>query len=588
MSIGCGNAASIPDWGILSEELQDLPTHGPLQYGAIRARYKAAHGRELHGVQLRASLANGNLKGLRFNTTNHTLECEDEPAKMDAPRVLPPTPPSGPPDSALLEHEPAKMDAPRVLPPIPPSGQPDSALFPSELVLARELRALVCTEGPLRTSDVAERYQVMYGKQLTLHGYGLRRRLLDDDLKGLRFDERRGMVDLCNTLSTAEESEALPTPQPTLHPEAPAGAAHAAAPRPAERVTADPAPATAVAEELRALVTTKGPLQMSDVAIRYLAVYGKMLTLHGYNLRRRLKDGNLLGLRYNESSGKLELDGTPPSAARESEALPATQPASHAEVPAGAARAAAAAPPAEIATADPAPATAIEMPAVKIAAVQDAGASAAVSEQRPGATIQRPVSSTSPPIVTGRRVVSGVGGVPSTAPFPTSPPSDTKLRYLLIDSPASCKKALTTLSCTGALGNTLQHACVGSMVVVQLNGLQLGSEAGLISLVKVGSLHTWCLRCFDHSGTAYTLIPRDATESEQDIDRLEVLDKRPSELHGKRASFPGRPVRCRRGELPTLFHVFSSPYSTVPRRHDCATHGLFQIIRSVSIDGGAR
>lgn len=182
--------------------------------------------------------------------------------------------------------------------------------------------------------------------------------------------------------------------------------------------------------------------------------------------------------------------------ARGPEEPPAPQPAARAEEPAGAARAVAP-PAAQEVTADPALAlaTATERPTQKQAAVQDAGASAAVSGQRPGSRFEGPVPTTQKPVLPSGRVSHGAGGPPhrscsSAAPSTSwSSPSDTKLPYLLIDSLASCKKALATASCTTAsTGHTLQDVCAGSNVVVQLNGRQLGSEDGFISLIKVGSL----------------------------------------------------------------------------------------------------
>ena len=80
-------------------------------------------------------------------------------------------------------------------------------------------------------------------------------------------------------------------------------------------------------------------------------------------------------------------------------------------------------------------------------------------------------------------------GLPSHSPVP----GGASLPYLLIDSPTSCKQALASVSRDGALGGTLQHSCMGSVVVLQLDGTALGSEAGFISLIKVSWLEVFVL-----------------------------------------------------------------------------------------------
>lgn len=432
MSVEPRDAASTPDWGTLSEELQALvTTSGPLSYGQLLMRYQAAHGRRLdfHGHRLRDSLTNGNLKGLLFNPANHTLELD-----------------------------------------LPPDN---SSVLRVDELLARELLALVSTEGPLQTSVATVRYQAMYGKQLTLHGFKLRDRLDDGNLHGLRYNEKRGTVEL------------------TLH-------AAAGSSTDGKRLADG---RDRLADELRRLVIKKGPLALIDVSSSYSSLFHKGLS--GKNLKANLRQGNLRGVRYDERSGKMVLDDTPSSGAREPEA--------HAVVA-----------PAAATIAGPAPATVTEGPAVQRQAVlQDADASATTSEQRPRATLQTPVSATQQPVLMSGRASDVVGGVPgpspSTAPSPSSSsPSGAKLRYFLIDSPASCKKALATLSrSTGAaVRNTLQHVCMGSMVVVQLNGRQLGSEAGFISLIKVvyyccRFVHTGCCCVISKSLGYHKERPRD-------------------------------------------------------------------------------
>ena len=430
MSVESGDTASSPDWGALSEELHTLLTNeGPLPYGPLRARYEATLGRQLdfHGHKLRDSLANGNLKGIRFNTTNHTLELGTEPARVETLKVLPPTPPSrSPPDSALLPDEP----------------------------LARKLRALVTSGGPLPMDDISKQYRVVYGEVLNLHGYRLRARLKDGNLPGLAYSTANGTLGLADAL----------TPD-------------AAAPSPPE--------GHQLADEFRRLVVKEGPLLLSNVSPMYSSLYHKKCKEFGEGgLLASLRQGELKGVRYDESSGRMALDDRLPSATGEPEA---PQPAVHVEEPSGAADAVAP-PAATVATNPPSP-RANER---RRAALQDAGPSAAASLKPPQVAFGRPASASKTNVMASGRVPD-VGGTPrrspSTASSPSSSPSGTKLPYLLIDSQVACKKALAAMSC---MGNSLQHICMGSMVVVQLNGRQLGYEAGFISLIKVGCYYTCC------------------------------------------------------------------------------------------------
>ncbi|CAN0185080.1 unnamed protein product, partial [Ectocarpus sp. 8 AP-2014] len=80
---------------------------------------------------------------------------------------------------------------------------------------------------------------------------------------------------------------------------------------------------------------------------------------------------------------------------------------------------------------------------------------------------------------------SAIGERQRSAPVTEETSAPTQPPYLLIDSPSSYKTALATLSLDGALCRTLQQVCMGSMVVVHLSGRQLGSEHGSISLIKL-------------------------------------------------------------------------------------------------------
>eukprot|EP00752_Nemacystus_decipiens_P003801 g3497.t1 len=355
-------------------------------------------------------------------------------------------------------------------------------------------------------NDVAWRYQAMHGKQLTLHGYGLRARLNDGTLPGLMCNESSKTMELDGTSPSIarEPDEALPSPQQPavqVEREEPAGAADPFT-RPAGTTTvAQPAthaptadraaaPSTPdssrLADELRWLVIKEGPLLLKDVSSSYVSCFRK--SYGGRKLKASLVRGSMKGLRYNESSERMELqpvDTLPSNATRLDQARPVPQPTAHAGVRAGAAGPFAS--PAEATTTVPATAGPTDGRAARQASPRDADVSDAASKMPPQETLQRPVSASKRPVPTSRRA-SGIGGASHPSPptaaasSPSSPASGTEPPYLLIDHPATCKKALAAMPC---VGNSLQRVCMGSMVAVRLNGRQLGSEDGFISLVKL-------------------------------------------------------------------------------------------------------
>ena len=229
MGVGSGNAASSPDWGVLSEELQAvLENEGPTDLKRLKARYAAMHGRQLgfHPHELRDNLTNGNLKGLRFNTTNRTLELGIGPARVEASKVRSPTPPSRSTVNGTLGLTDALT--PGAAAPSPPGSK-----------LADELRRLVAKKGPILLSDVSRSYFSLYRKELTkFGGQKLQVNLKKGRLKGLRYSKRRKWMALEENLPSdlRKHDEAQPAPQPVVHDDE-AGAADDFAP-PAETITA--------------------------------------------------------------------------------------------------------------------------------------------------------------------------------------------------------------------------------------------------------------------------------------------------------------------------------------------------------------
>lgn len=269
--------------------------------------------------------------------------------------------------------------------------------------------------------------------------------------------------------------------------------------RPAARSAAD---RDLLSEELRLLVDKNGPLYLSAVAALYQAMFPhKIFNLMAQQLRSSLQRGGLPGLRYDEDSEKMELDKSPSSAGRESSASAA---ATAAAAGGQALPPPTAAPSTTSNTASPAPRTATIVGAathttavsVRDSAKQSglgegAGISARVGDQRGeqslGGAFRAPSTFT-----VGSAHPSGMGDTRFSVggedfPLPSRSPSDANLPYLLVDSRTSFRQTLATVSRDGALGNTLQHVCMGCMVVVQLNGHEMGSETGYISLIKVCS-----------------------------------------------------------------------------------------------------
>ncbi|CAM9690027.1 unnamed protein product, partial [Ectocarpus sp. 12 AP-2014] len=79
--------------------------------------------------------------------------------------------------------------------------------------------------------------------------------------------------------------------------------------------------------DLRALTIAKGPLSLSEVGQAYMSKYNMNLDLRGHGLRASLVSGDLQGVRYNASTGKLEVDATRGGATRATKAPAALQPA---------------------------------------------------------------------------------------------------------------------------------------------------------------------------------------------------------------------------------------------------------------------
>lgn len=206
-----------------------------------------------------------------------------------------------------------------------------------------------------------------------------------------------------------------------------------------------------LSKRLRSLVAVKGSLPLSSIAAKYKSVYGRELKSHlpTRGLKKNLVKGNLKGIRYNAKRDKVEVNDTQVMPAKGSRS-PTT------------------------------PQLAKKRKLISAAAVNQSGDEKLVGtdslDQGEGER---------------RRSTPKNGNTSIRQPdnddkvLPLSSTRDPPLPHLLIDSPDSCTKSLVALSCGGALRSTLQQICVRGMVVMQLNGHQLGSEAGKISFVKV-------------------------------------------------------------------------------------------------------
>ncbi|CAN0118413.1 unnamed protein product [Ectocarpus fasciculatus] len=328
-----------------------------------------------------------------------------------------------PPDAPARESE----APPTTVKVVDPASAPAAPVSPNWTQLSDSLRALIATTGSIPVNDLSGRYSSMYNRQLNLRGHKLKRSIENGSIRGLRYNAGNQTVDLEETtIASVREPEA---PAKTTGKTMPTTKAAAVKTPPTNPGSPDWA---SLSKGLRVLAITKGPLSLSEVGQAYKSKYNKNLNLRGHDLRASLVSGDLPGVRYNASTSKLEVDATREGATRATKAPPAPQ--------------------------------RVKQRTRKETAVAKSHA-AVEGQTRPGSD-------------TGERQRSAPV-VEKKVSAPTQPP------YLLIDSPSSYVTALATLSLDGALGHTLQQVCMGSMVVVQLSGRQLGYGDGPISLIKL-------------------------------------------------------------------------------------------------------
>lgn len=324
------------------------------------------------------------------------------------------------PVPSLTKSPPSTASSPHPSPMPPEPSSPDWAM------LSDDLRALVLSTGPLPLERLSGAYKAMHGKPFKLHGHKLQQSLDSGKLQGVRYDASN------LTLALEDTTTAGKTTAP-----------------PAGKVPSSPDWAR-LSKGLRSLVATKGPLLLEIVGEVYKSVFGQPLDSHlrGHDLKMSLESGNLRGVRYNASNGKMEVDDTPVMPAKGS------------------------GPPAKPKTAKPLHGT--KANPVKHLAVEELGRTTGPAPEE--GQRRRPISK------------GGSAAIPPTTSdeiSSCSSTSDPESLYLLIDSPNSWRESLATLRSGGARGSTLQHICSKGMVVMQLNGDQLGSAAGEISLIKV-------------------------------------------------------------------------------------------------------
>ncbi|CBJ28809.1 expressed unknown protein [Ectocarpus siliculosus] len=340
-----------------------------------------------------------------------------------------------PASTFLLTKAEDPLDAPMRDPEVPPTtvknivpaSAPTAPVSPNWTQLSDGLRALISTTDSLPINVVPLRYSSMHHKPLQLHGQKLKRSIENGSIRGLRYNASNQTVELEETpIASVREAKApVQTTGKTTPTTKKAAAAKTAPSNPGSPDW------THLSRSLQALAIAKGPLSLSEVGQAYKSKYNNTLDLRGHDLRASLVSGDLQGVRYNASTGKLEIDATRGGATRTTKSPAALQPAKQR--------------------------TRKETAAAKSHAAVE-------GQTRPDSDFSERQRS---------------APVTEETSAPTQPP------YLLIDSSSSYNTALATLSLDGALGRTLQQVCMGSMVVVHLSGRQLGSEHGSISLIKV-------------------------------------------------------------------------------------------------------
>lgn len=202
-----------------------------------------------------------------------------------------------------------------------------------------------------------------------------------------------------------------------------------------------------LSKALRSIIANKGPLLLGSVSLDS--------HLRGHDLKISLTSGKLQGIRYNSSNGKVEMAETPVVLSKGAGPLAASAPAK-------------------------------QRNRTSVAAVNHSGAEELLGTKasaRDGGKHRSPASKDGS---TSIRPPNCDQVVPSLSMRGLRP------SYVLIDSPNSWRKSSDSLFSGGALGSTLQQICSQGMVVMQLNGHQLGSEAGGISLIKVWRHYFLC------------------------------------------------------------------------------------------------
>ncbi|CAM9811005.1 unnamed protein product, partial [Ectocarpus sp. 12 AP-2014] len=230
----------------------------------------------------------------------------------------------------LLAEAEDPLDAPVREPEVPPAtvknivpaSAPTTPVSPNWTQLSDGLRALISTADSLPINVIPLRYSSMHQKPLQLHGHKLKRSIENGSIRGLRYNASNQTVELEETpLASVREAKAPVKNTGKTIPTTKAAAAKAAPSNPGSPDW------TRLSRDLRALTIAKGPLSLSEVGQAYMSKFNINLDLRGHGLKASVVSGDLQGVRYNASTGKLEVDATLGGATRATKALAALQPA---------------------------------------------------------------------------------------------------------------------------------------------------------------------------------------------------------------------------------------------------------------------
>lgn len=312
--------------------------------------------------------------------------------------------------------------------------------------VSANLQALVRRKGPVKVGLLSGQYRALHGRELNLGGKRVQACITDGILHGLRYDCTNNLLRLDDRKPIQKRSRA----SSDVHGKPAVTEVALKRSKPSPTTGAANWPQTS--SDLQLLVKKRKRLRLGDVSGAYYAEFGRVLNLGGKGVSARIKDGTLPGLRVNGVSKEKYLSVKPAAApvggtkdvATRTKSISAKPPKPVNHTPALGGKATGAAP------------TTMVVPA-------------------------KAISSATVPSYGQGFGDSSAGFLPPPSPAPRP----ANLPFILIDSDLSCTRALATLFRNGDSGATLQQLNNGDRVTMQLDGTNLGSEAGVISYVKV-------------------------------------------------------------------------------------------------------